>query len=220
MTAERPRRDVTALLRDTVIRMQAIACNGLAYTKDPFDADRFHNLSAIATELHNCVAADDDLVVEPTIESTAGYTTPKLDVRAAVFRQDGACLLVREKDDGRWAMPGGWCDVLESPSEAVAREVHEETGLAVDVVRFAALVDRDKWNHQPPLDAHVYKLFFVCTPRPGGAACDSFDEREILDVQWFDTNQLPALSTSRLLPEQVQLAAARWADPTLPTYFD
>ncbi len=55
------------------------------------------------------------------------YPTPKLDVRAAVFRGD-ELLLVREAGDGRWSLPGGWVDLREFLGEAATREVRESPG--------------------------------------------------------------------------------------------
>jgi ADP-ribose pyrophosphatase YjhB (NUDIX family) len=212
--------DVTLRIRSAAMRLRALARNGLAYTKDPFDVERFGTIAAIGQELADLVSGGAPQTVDPAVERVAGYTTPKVDVRAAVFRTDGSLLMVQEKDDGRWAIPGGWCDILETPSEAVAREVQEETGLEVEVIRLAALVDRERWDHQPPFDAHVYKLFFVCAPTSSAGPLATLDEREVSDVGWFSVDRLPPLSQSRLVPEQVHMVAARWADPALPTYFD
>src|SRR5699024_5213261 len=92
---------------------------------------------------------------DPLVASIAGYTTPKLDVRAGVFDAAGRVLLVREiADDHRWTLPGGWCDVLESPRGAVEREVLEEAGLAARVTHLAAVLDRHLWPHVPVYDRH------------------------------------------------------------------
>src|SRR5699024_11935868 len=85
--------------------------------------------------------------------SAAGYTAPKIDVRGGVFDQEGRVLLVREIADGnRWTLPGGWCDVLETPRQAVEREVEEEAGFAVRAVHLAAVIDREQWPHEPAYD--------------------------------------------------------------------
>jgi ADP-ribose pyrophosphatase YjhB (NUDIX family) len=85
----------------------------------------------------------------------AGYMTPKIDVRAAVVDASGKLLVVRERSDGHWTLPGGWCDVLKSPSEAVGREVREEAGVTVEVDKLVAVLDRDKQGHRPHLPFHV-----------------------------------------------------------------
>lgn len=202
------------------MRLRALADNGLAYSRDPFDIERFQSVAEISHELADLVTLAAPPTVGVVVDSVAGYTTPKLDVRGAVFDATGSLLLVREKADGGWSMPGGWCDILESPREAVAREVFEESGLTVDVLRLAALLDRERWPHQPAFDAHVYKLFFLCSAHPGDDAPATLDEREISDVAWFAIDQLPELSRSRLTTGQVELVHQRWLDPTLPTAFD
>lgn len=97
------------------------------------------------------------------IASAAGCATPKLDVRAGIFDLDGQVLLVRESADAHcWTLPGGWCDVLESPREAIEREVLEEAGVRVRAVHLAGVFDRERWPHLPVYDHHIYKLLFVC----------------------------------------------------------
>lgn len=211
---------VAEVLRTTAMKLRATARNGLTYSRDPYDIERFHAIAEASQDLANLVLAGDPLEVHPTVESVAGYTTPKVDVRGAVFDPSGAVLLVREKSDGAWSLPGGWCDVLESPRQAVVREIAEETGLTVDVLRIAAVLDRELWGHEPPFDFHVYKLFFVCEVRAGSSASDVIDNREISSVEWFPVDQLPTLSASRVTAEQVKLVHARWRDEGLPTAFD
>ena len=106
--------------------LTAISESALAYCRDPFDIDRFHRVGALARDLMSEVAAEDPPPYDREVASVAGYTTPKLDVRGGVFDADGRVLLVREvADGGRWTLPGGWCDILESPREAIEREVGE-----------------------------------------------------------------------------------------------
>jgi ADP-ribose pyrophosphatase YjhB (NUDIX family) len=82
--------------------------------------------------------------IEVVFTKQSGYATPKLGVRGAVFRDD-RLLLVRETvDEHRWTLPGNWADVNESPAEAVAREVREESGLEVRAIKLAAEWDRTR----------------------------------------------------------------------------
>ena len=92
-------------------------------------------------------------------EKEQGYATPKVDVRAAVFRNEEV-LMVREREDGCWSLPGGYADVGEPPSEVAVREIMEESGYTTRAVRLLAVYDRDRRNHTP-LPFHVYKIFFL-----------------------------------------------------------
>ncbi len=68
-------------------------------------------------------------------------------------------LLVKERSDGLWTLPGGWADVNKSPSEAIVREVLEESGYRVKPARLLALYDRSLHPHEPVYFHHIYELF-------------------------------------------------------------
>src|SRR5262245_15023835 len=119
---------------DWARRLQAISQNGLAYAGNEFDIERYHAVRQIAAEM---MAAGSDTKLHRVLNLFArevGYATPKVDVRGVVFRGD-ALLLVLEREDNRWTLPGGWADVNESPSEAVVREVYEESGYQTSAVK-------------------------------------------------------------------------------------
>lgn len=141
----------------------------------------------------------------------AGYTTPKVDVRSAVFNEKGRVLLVRETlDNGRWTLPGGWCDILESPRQPPNAK-YSKAGLEVTATHLAAVVDREKWPHDPPLAHQIYKLFYVCR-RPIAVNLD-YTSNETGEVGWFSVHDLPELSLSRVLPEQIRLVHEHWLNP-------
>ena len=144
-----------------------------------------------------------------------GYATPKVDVRAAVF-QDGRILLVRELEDGCWTLPGGWAEVGQSAAESVEREVREESGYLVKAVRLLACWDRNKHPH-PPIPFHAYKLVFQCELVGGEPAKASLDTTE---VGFFGEDEIPALSLTRILPEQVALMLSYLRNPRSMTAFD
>jgi ADP-ribose pyrophosphatase YjhB (NUDIX family) len=142
--------------------LQAIAQTGLTYAKDPYDVERYELVRLVSAEMMAAGSGVEstDLFVN-LFKLDVGYATPKVDVRAAVFRE-GRLLLVREKEDGRWALPGGWADIGDSPSAAVVREVkEEESGYDVKTRKLLALLDRTLHGH-PPIPYHAYKLFFLC----------------------------------------------------------
>ena len=193
---------------------QAIAQNGLAFTRDPFDRERYTRLAELVTALLSSQLEIPPATAHAFFEGERGYATPKVDVRGGVF--DGErVLLVRERCDGRWTLPGGWVDVNDAPSEAVAREVYEESGYRARAVKLAALVDKNRHPH-PPGVHHIYKLFFVCE-LVGGTPTTS-EETDAVD--FFPVHALPALSTGRVLASQVERLYQHRLDPALPTDFD
>lgn len=201
-------------LIDWARKIQAIALNGLAFTSDPFDKERYSEL----TELVACALAGElDISIAQAKgfwQAEEGYVTPKVDVRGGIF-EDGRVLLVRERSDGRWTLPGGWVDINDSPSGAVAREIREESGYEARAVKLAALIDKRRHPHPPGIH-HIYKLFFLCE-RTGGAATTS---SETDAVQFFPLQSLPELSTGRVLGSQIERLYQHQLHPELPTYFD
>jgi ADP-ribose pyrophosphatase YjhB (NUDIX family) len=150
--------------------------------------------------------------------SETGYATPKLDVRGAVFDTLGRILLVRETADaGRWTLPGGWADVNQTPRQSVVREVAEESGYDVRVVKLAAVWDRAAQGHAPPSMFSIVKLFFVCG-LDGGAPRTGLETSE---VGWFGRDEIPPdLSLGRTLPHQIARMFVHWRQPELATEFD
>ncbi len=196
-------------------RLQAIAQTGLSYCKDPFDIQRYEEIRRIAAEVLAAGASlPDARQALELFKGEVGYATPKVDVRAAAFR-DGRILLVRERSDGFWTLPGGWADVGESPSVAAAREAKEESGYDVVVRKVAAVYDRNLHGH-PPIPFHTYKLFFLCDVT-GGAPSEGL---ETDGVSFFDEGNLPPLSLSRVTPAQIAHLFGHYRHPEWPTSFD
>jgi ADP-ribose pyrophosphatase YjhB (NUDIX family) len=196
--------------------LQAISQTGLHYANDAYDVRRYHEIRKIAAEM---LAASSNLSAEQAVSFAAaefGYATPKVDVRGVAFK-DSRILLVQEiQDHGRWTVPGGWADVNETPSEAVVREVFEESGFETKAVKLLAVYDREKQGHVPPFPFHVYKLFFLCeiiggAPRPN---------EEASEVAFFAENELPELSVSRLTAAQIEKFFRHLRNPVGETEFD
>ena len=196
--------------------LQAIAQTGLAYSRDPYDLDRFRQVRALAVRILAAYSSADLRRIEDLFEQQTGYATPKVDVRGAVFR-DGRILLVREvQDQGRWTLPGGWADVNEAPAESVVKEIREESGFLTVARKLAAVWDRSRHPHTPPMPFHIYKLFFICDI-VGGAAETSLETSE---VGFFAEDEIPELSRSRTLETQVRRMFEHRHNPGLPTDFD
>jgi ADP-ribose pyrophosphatase YjhB (NUDIX family) len=140
--------------------LQAMAQIGLAFTSDHYDRARYERLRAMAALIMADGFGADARLLEKAFAAEVSYATPKIDVRAAVFRE-GRILLVREiEDQGRWSLPGGWADVNQSASECVVREVREESGFEVAVRELAAVYDQARHPHPPQYPFHIYKMFF------------------------------------------------------------
>ena len=154
-------------------------------------------------------------VILGLLEKETGYATPKVDVRGVVFRES-KLLLVREKSDGRWTLPGGWADVGESPAQNVVREIHEESGLVTRASKILAVFDRSRHPHEPVFAFHVYKIFVLCSIIGGketpGPETDS--------VGFFGEPEIPELSITRVTPTQIGRMFEHHRVPGMPTDFD
>ncbi|MBP7275099.1 MAG: NUDIX hydrolase [Kiritimatiellae bacterium] len=178
----------------------ALAQTGRHFTENPYDRERYERLQQIAAEMLASSSNLEPGVIHEWNKAEFGYATPKVDVRAFVLRE-GRVLLVRENSDGgRWTLPGGWADVNQAPSESAAREVMEESGYTVRVVRLLAVWDRDRRGHTPPHPYHVFKIFFLCE-LTGGEPRPNLESSE---CGFFDVNELPELSLARTLESEVR----------------
>ncbi len=195
-------------------RLQAIAQNGLTFTENPFDVERYKSLRAIASEILVTYSNVEPSYVLDLFTKEEGYATPKVDIRGVVFR-DNKLLFVKEREDGCWALPGGWADIGDSPSEVIVREIQEESGYLTRAVKLLAVYDRDRQGH-PPLSHYVYKMFFQCE-LIGGTPAVSMETDE---VGFFAENEIPPLSLARILPSQVARMFDHYRHPDWQTDFD
>ena len=195
--------------------IQSLAHTSLHYAQNHFESARAQRLLEIASEI---VAGNSEMEAQEVLvafTAQPGYITPKVDVRAAVFR-DGELLLVREVMDGKWTLPGGWADVGETPSLAVEREVQEEAGLSVRATRLIGVYDANRVPGELPL-YHAYKLLFLC--EPGGG--ELMTSEETSEVAFFKIAELPpSLSDHRTTPRHIQDAIAAYENPDFPVVFD
>jgi ADP-ribose pyrophosphatase YjhB (NUDIX family) len=186
---------------------------GLTYSQNEFDIARYQRLQELTAEM---IASQSEITKESVLASfsmQAGYITPKVDVRGAVVR-DGKILLIQERADGKWAMPGGWADLGNSPASVAEREVWEESGYRVKSEKVVAVIDA---NRIEPFEFyHAYKLIFLCKLLDGEPRISY----ETLAVDFFDPDHLPALSSYRTDESMVQEVFAHIQDPNRPTAFD
>jgi ADP-ribose pyrophosphatase YjhB (NUDIX family) len=199
---------------DWAREIQALAQTGLAFTKSHYERLSFSRLSDIAAEIlaeHSQLEAPG---VKRAFSLEPGYATPKVDVRAAVVH-DGRILLVQEKSDGKWAMPGGWADVGDRPSETAERETLEESGFTVRATKLVGAFDANR-GQKANMFFHAVKLIFLCELLGGKAAVSM----ETLAVDFFDLDSLPPLSEQRTNPRHLQEVRAHLRDPLRLAAFD
>ncbi|KIL39449.1 ADP-ribose pyrophosphatase [Gordoniibacillus kamchatkensis] len=194
--------------------LQAIAQTGLTYSKDVYDRERFEQIREISVRIMSDFTGTDMAVVRELFAHETGYATPKVDVRAVVF-QGGRLLMVREKMDGAWSLPGGWADIGCTPSEVAVKETREEAGFEVRPVRLLAVLDKKRHPHSPS-PSYIYKIFIQCEI-VGGAATAGL---ETSDVRFFADNELPKLSVDRNTESQIRLMFEYGRDPDKPAICD
>lgn len=197
-------------------KLQAIAQIGLTYAQTHYDSERYEQVRDIAAQMLAAGSGAPMPRILDLFAAESGYTTPKIDVRGVVFR-DNAILLVKElMDGGRWTLPGGWADVNDSPGEAAVREIREESGFQTRALRLLAVYDRSKHPHVPPHPNSVYKIFILCEIT-GGAATTS---AETGGAAFFAESDIPELSTARVTRQQIARMFAYHYHPELPADFD
>jgi len=195
--------------------LQAIAQNGLIYSDNPYDRQRYEAIRDIAAQIMAAGSGQPFEVISGLFSAQAGYATPKIDVRGVVFRDD-QILLVREAQDGLWTLPGGWADPNETPSESVTREIREEAGFTTRAIKLLAVLDREKHAHTPPHPFHIYKLFVLCEIESG----EPRPSIETLEVAFFPEDRIPGLSIDRVTPAQIVRCFQHLRHPEWPADFD
>jgi len=199
---------------ELVKQIQAIAFAGLEYCENDFDRERHEELKKLSQLLLAEITNTPVEKIENLFANEVGYQTPKVDVRAVVFKEN-KILMVKEKIDGRWSIPGGWADIGYSPSEIAIKEAREEAGAEVNPIRLLAVID--KLKHDYPLSPfHIYKIFILCE-----LVNDTlFSGTETSEVNFFSKENLPLLSASRITEAQIHLLFRLWENPSEQVVFD
>jgi len=199
-------------------QLQAIAQTGKHYSKDVFDRERYDQLENVAKKLTTKLANNvTPKQLDIFFDSDTGYVTPKVDVRAATFKDD-KILLVREKSSGEWSIPGGWGDIGYSAADIAIKETFEEAGIKVKPLKMISIKDMQK-NHYPKKNLnYVYKIFFECTPEEN----DIHSGVETSDVKYFTLNEAMTLNLSlaRNMPDDFKRAFDCHHSQQWTTYFD
>ena len=193
--------------------IQSIAQNGLTYTKDVFDKERFERLREISAEIMSCHSRLPIQTVKNLFCNEVGFQTPKLDTRAVIF-EDDKILLVKE-NDGKWALPGGWVDFDQTIKTNTEKEVKEEAGLDVKAIKILAVHDRNRHN-QPPYAYNVCKFFILCEVIGGRFKKNT----ETVESRFFSLEELPCLAEEKNTKEQIEMCFKAGNNPHWLPEFD
>lgn len=195
------------------IELQSLAQAGLFYCQDKFDEERFQRIREISAEM---LSFKNNISIEKVKDlfcNEIGYQTPKIATRAAIFKDD-KILLVHESD-GRWVLPGGWCDVDQSPTENIIKEVKEEAGLDVKIEKLIAVEDRAKHN-LPDYIYGVTIIFYQCIAIGG----EFIPNIETIGTKYFSAKNLPNLAEEKCNTEQIEMCFKAYHSKNWKTYFD
>lgn len=194
--------------------IQALAQTGDHYATDHYQRERYNRLLEIAAEIIEEFSSLETTATMEIFTAQAGYATPKVDVRAAVYR-DGKLLLVRERSDGGWTLPGGWADVGDAPAASAERETCEEAGFRVKAQKLVGVYDANRFD---PMELmHAYKLVFLCEVIDGKATPSS----ETSEVAFFGEQEIPSpLSERRTSMRMIRDAFKALNNPGQPAVFD
>lgn len=203
------------ILFERIKRIQALAEIGLEFNNSNYDKERYNEIQNICLEMLEQLTDVPVPKIQVIIQEKNGYKTPKVDVRAVVFNPEGLILLVQEKVDGCWSLPGGWADVGYSPRQVAEKECFEEAGLRVKSGRLLAVMDKTA-QQMPPEFEYVYKIFIRCEPLDNCIAIGD----ETINVGWFNEHELPELSKPRNLESQLHLMFEYYRGDKTEVYLD
>lgn len=194
--------------------LQSIAQAGLTFAENQYDIDRYHKIRDLSVNIIHEYTDIDHTKIRNLFASETGYQTPKVDVRAAVI-EDEKILMVKEKIDGRWSLPGGWADVNSSVSESAVRECIEEAGATVKPKRIIAVHLANRQNDFV-YPFTIYKIIVECELIDHSFAKNS----ETLDSGFFELDKLPELSVERNNYNQIKLCFEAKKHVTFEARFD
>ena len=194
--------------------LQSIAQAGLHYGKDVFDRERYEQVRKIAGEMMQAKTGLPKEQIKTLFLGDEGYQTPKIETRAAIFKDD-KILLVRERMAQEWSLPGGWNDYDQTTAQNCVKEAREESGRIVKPVKLIAVQDRNHHN-KPILVTHVTKVFYLCKEISGEFVPN--DETDACD--YFEVDNLPKLSLDRNTKEQIEMCFKATKDPNWETVFE
>jgi 8-oxo-dGTP diphosphatase len=185
---------------DFIIKVQAIAKIGKTFSKDQYALDNYKQLETLSTSmLQSFTSVKFD---RPNYFSRDIYPTPNVSVRVVIFNDSREILLIKEASDGGYMLPGGWCDLYESPKQAAISEVKHEAGVDIEIVKLVGIINRTP--NKGVLSVPEYAIIFL------GQLKGDFGptNHETSDVNFFDYEKLPTLSPKVTTKEVRQMILA------------
>lgn len=201
-------------IRQLASELRGLSNMGLVFTDDPYQVERYHRIIAIAGELTSLVEERDLEALQRHFAQDLHYRTPYAVVDCATFDPAGRILLIQRADNRLWALPGGACEINESPATNALREVWEETGCVARIDAFLGLFDN--WLHGGQSHHHLYCILFGAT----WVAGDPIVTQECVDVGWFAADAVPWEQMTPGHADRVRHALAWQANPSLPPFYD
>lgn len=195
-------------------RLQSISQAGLTYSNNPYDRERYEMLKEVYKEIVADYTLNEMKKIEELFANENGYLTPKMDIRGVVFK-DGKILMVKEKIDGKWSVPGGWADIGLSPAEVAVKELKEESGYDTKAIKLMGVFDKKYFTH-PVSPYYSYKIFILCDIVGGGPS----GGLETSDVGFFNLENLPELSIERVTKEQIAMMFKMYNENIKESYFN
>ena len=203
----------------SIQKIHALSQTGLAYPQSDYDRERYEEIRNISLQVLGGLSDVSIAQIIQLFPNEKGYVTPKVDIRAIVFRGTDQILMVQEKmDENRWTVPGGWADVGYTPFEVAEKEAWEETGMRVKATRLLAVFDKSR--HEHPFEPwYVYKFFILCEVT-GGELMQQTTETS--GAAWidFDVAATLPLSLYRVTREQLELIFKFAENPDFPVICD
>ncbi|WP_285818031.1 NUDIX hydrolase N-terminal domain-containing protein [Lactobacillus taiwanensis] len=194
--------------------LQSLAQAGLHYGHDVFDRERYEEIRRIAGEMMSARTGIPKEKLKTLFLGDEGYQTPKIDTRAAIFK-DNRILLVREKKTQEWSLPCGWNDYDQTTAQNCVKEAREEAGRIVEPIKIIAVQDRNHHN-KPVIATNITKIFYLCKEISGKFMPN--DETDSCD--YFNLDNLPKLSLGRNTKEQIAMCFDANNDPNWDTRFE
>jgi len=196
-------------------QIQALSEIGVHYSGNDFDRERYREIGMLSLDILSELSHTPVTDLGAILVESDGYKTAKVDVRAVVFNDQGEILMVREKIDGCWSLPGGWADVGFTPAEIAVKESREEAGARVEPSRLLGIMDKSRHGHPPGL-YYIYKVFIECRFMEWVMR----DHLETSEAGFFKRGHLPELSTPRITADQISMLFDQHDGKVCEPFFD